>query len=264
MADLNTYKSKLQELTALIEKLENGNLSIDELSTMESLTRDLHERSIILKYKAFEAHAGVEVDNEEEEEIAEVIEEAINEVMEEEKEEAEPNIDFSIFDEETAEPEKEEVDIMSFEEPEPIVEPSPEVMPEPTPEPEIEEHISVTRKEEIVDDVVETKVEVTHTTESTTFLDRLNLEDNSLASQFTGGKLDTLVGAFGLNQRLRFINNLFDGSSELFSDAVKTLDSQNSKAEAAEKAEVMANEHDWDLEEENVVEFMTYLNRRYA
>lgn len=258
MGDLNTYKSKLQELTALIEKLENGKLTIDELSRMEELTRKLHERSIILKYKAFESHAGVEVTKEVQEE------KTPEPVAEEPEPEEETSIDFDIFEEEEELPTKEEVeeeiDFMNDEEDDTEAEPEPEVAAAP----EVEEHVSVTHTEEIKDDVIESKVEVTHTKESKSFLDRIDFEDNSLASQYAGGKLDSLIGAFGLNQRLSFINNLFDGSSELFSDAIKVLDSQNSIDEAAAKAEAMATEHDWDLEEENVLEFMTYLKRRYA
>ena len=257
MGDLNTYKSKLQELTALIEKLENGNLTISELTKMEELTRKLHERSIILKYKAFESHAGVEVTKEVQ------VESTPDPVAEEPEPEEEPSIDFDIFEEEEDElPTKEEVEeeIGFMNNDEDNDEPEADVVPVQ----EVEEHISVTHTEEVKEDAVETKVEVTHSKESKTFLDRIDFEDNSLASQYAGGKLDSLIGAFGLNQRLSFINNLFDGSSELFSDAIKVLDSQNSIDEAAAKAEAMATEHEWDLEEENVLEFMTYLKRRYA
>lgn len=270
MKDLTAYKSKIDELSGLVTKLEEGNLSMDELVKMETLTRELHERSIILKYKAFETHVGIEQEVEEtviEEPIVDEVKEEPTEepVLEEEEEEQE--LDFSIFGED-------EPETPVFESPEPEVAPVVESTPEPepeieievesTPEPEIEEHTSITSSEQIIDDVIETKVEVTHTTESTSFMDRLQANDNSLASQFAGGKLDSLVGAFGLNQRLRFINNLFDGSSELFSDAVKVLDSQASLSEASEKAESLAKEHDWDPEEENVIEFISFLNRRYA
>ncbi len=90
------------------------------------------------------------------------------------------------------------------------------------------------------------------------------MEDNSIASKLSGGKLNSLVGAFGLNERLRFINNLFDGSSEQFSEAVKVLDAQSNFSEAMSKINEMAAKHEWDDEDDSVKEFMNYLNRRYA
>ena len=60
------------------------------------------------------------------------------------------------------------------------------------------------------------------------------------------------------------INDLFDGSSEMFSEAIKMLDSQTALDVANEKAAQLAVQHSWDPEEEVVVEFMSFVNRRYA
>ena len=45
---------EIQEVESLVIKLENGELNLEELTILEGLTRALHERSVILKYKAFE------------------------------------------------------------------------------------------------------------------------------------------------------------------------------------------------------------------
>jgi len=58
MEGLEKYKLRLKSLTVLVDKMQNGTLSILELSELEELTRELHERSIILKYKAFEEKVG--------------------------------------------------------------------------------------------------------------------------------------------------------------------------------------------------------------
>jgi hypothetical protein len=252
--ELKGFRSKLTALQGLVDKLEQGNLSLDELVEMERVTRELHERSLILKYKAFEEKVGVapavrvepEVEIEAEIEIEQEI------VVPVEEPEEEP-IEFSIFDDET---EEEESTIEEEQE----EEPAPMVMDGP----EIEEHTSITVSETHDEGVQEVHVEVKETKEVSSFLDKYSEVDNSLASQFSGRKLDTLIGAFGLNERLRFINNLFDGSSELFSEAIKVLDSQNSMEEAAAKVATYAEQHEWEPEEENVMEFMTYLKRRYA
>lgn len=250
--ELKGYKSKLEALQSLISKLESGNLSIDELVELEQITRELHERSIILKYKLFEEKSGVQTVVSEPELSNESTTIEVEEEIEKEEEEEAP-LDFSIFgDDEDEEP--------IIPESEPQFDEEPELVSEP----EVEEHTSVTISHSENDDQEEVNIEVKETKHVSSFTDKFSELDNSLASQFSGRKLETLIGAFGLNERLRFINNLFDGSSELFSEAIKVLDAQNSMDEASAKVADYAREHDWDPEEENVIEFMTYLKRRYA
>ncbi len=61
-----------------------------------------------------------------------------------------------------------------------------------------------------------------------------------------------------------FINNLFDGSSESFSNAVKLLDNKQSFTDAKTDLIKMSTDNTWDLEDESVSEFLTYVNRRYV
>lgn len=250
MENMNSLSENLEAIKAMIDKLAKGELSIDELVRLEELTRKLYERSVILKYKAFEDRVNskpeekLEVVEEPEMAPEEIVEAPVAEIEVEEpvaEPEEEATFDFSIFDEEE------------------------EFVPEELEknEPEVEEHKSITVKEEVKDDEVVTEIQMTDT-KTMSFSERLNVEDNSLASKFAGGKLDSLVGAFGLNERLRFINNLFDGSSELFSDAVKVLDNQQGLDQAISKINEFAAQYDWDEEDDSVHEFMNYLNRRYA
>jgi hypothetical protein len=275
------YKELLNQLNGLVNSLEKGELSLEELNELELVTRTLHERSIILRYKAFETSVlGEESDpNEddnrppseteaEEEVTAEPTETVEVEAEETDESEDEPAFDFAIFDEESTE-----------EEAEPVAETEP-VAPEPfTPEPPAEaleaegseepaEEIAVEPEpvEEVQPEPVsEPELVPTPTTASgSAFLDRFAQQDNSLAGRFSAGPLESLIGAFGLNERLRFINDLFDGSSEKFSDAIKALDTQSSLDNARTKVAGYAEENEWDPEEEVVAEFMNYLNRRYA
>lgn len=280
MKKLEGYSSRIKRLSELVAQLESGNLTVEELSEMELITRELHERSIILRYNAFknqvmpdatededgavfDENGGVEVEviieeiDQEEETLVSDGKSADDQAANDEPAE-EPMIDFSIFDDEpevTPEPIIEKT-------PEPVVviEPEPEVVPEPEPVAVVEPEIV---PEPVKEEPVEVKTE-SPSMSAQSFLDKLKIEDNSVASRFTNSKLDSLIGAFGLNQRLRYINDLFDGSSELFSDAIKALDSQPSLDEANLKAATLAAENEWDPEEEIVIEFMSYLNRRYA
>lgn len=296
MENLEGYRSRIQALSELVSKLERGEMSVDELSEMEMITRELHERSIILRYNVLREKAGIVA---EPEVLTAVEDEVTSEPIAEEEpmqEEApvEPTIDFSIFDEETQEETPvfdlgmsseeaaeviEEVKEEVAPEPEPIVEPEPEPLPvveQPKPEPASEPTSVVNHdpapveEEPIVEEEIEEPVvkDEPVVVQSQGSIEALFVghggADNSIASRFSGGKLDTLIGAFGLNQRLRYINDLFDGSSELFSDAIKVLDSQSSYDLAKQKVAELAGNHAWDPEEEAVIEFVSYVNRRYA
>ena len=246
---MDGLKDNLNKLSELIRKLEKGELEVQELLMLEAAARNIYERSVILKFKGYEqtSKPNTSVDQVEEKPVEPIVSDPAPVEIEEETKE-EPAFDFGIFDQDQSDQEEEEV-----------VE---------KPESEIEEHKSITHsiKEEQdhtieTTEVIETKVEITP---GGSFYDKLDLEDNSIAARFSGGKVDSLIGSFSLNQRLRFINELFEGSSELFSEAVKNLDSKHSLPEAQEQATSYAGEHGWDPTDEVVIEFLSYLNRRYA
>lgn len=240
MENLEKYKNRIKAIEELANKMENGTLTIDELANLEVLTRELHERSIILKYKAFENKviSTDSITTEMEENVSVIEPESV------EIEEDEPTIDFSIFDA----PMQEEKEEIKPEEPAFVLEETP-----------IQNSTEETVKEE--------KTELTNNiqqNQGASFWEQLNIKDNSLSTQFEGAKIDTLIGAFGLNEKLRFINDLFDGSSESFSEAIKILDNQSNIEEAKLRSAELANQHNWDAEEESVVDFMMMVNRRYA
>lgn len=260
MGELKNYREKLKGIENLLDKLESGDLSIHELVELETLTRELHERSIILKYKAFEEADGQRQGSEAEavivpkvviEEPVEVEPPVIDEPIIEPEMEATPVLDFSMFDAQDEEP---------------------EVKQEEAPEVSQEEESDV-----IIDDVQETPVIEAPAApvvqeepiaivreKGSSFLDRLSILDNSISSQLAGRKIDTLTGAFGINERLLYINELFDGSGEAFSDAIKALDTQDNLDAASNKVEELAFQNSWNPEEEVVLEFLAIIKRRYA
>ena len=96
------------------------------------------------------------------------------------------------------------------------------------------------------------------------YIHKYNIVDSNLASQIGVTKIASLIGSFGLNERLQFINELFDGSSEHFSNAIKTLDVQASSENARTKVAEFAVSNNWEVESDTVVEFMQKIIRRYA
>lgn len=76
--------------------------------------------------------------------------------------------------------------------------------------------------------------------------------------------LESLIGAFTLNEKLQFINELFDGSSDEFSSKVKQLDQLASIDAARNMIGELANTFSWDTESEIVEDFIYKICRRYA
>lgn len=282
MDGLKNYREKIKNIEKLVDKMENGELSIHELVELESLTRDLYERSIILKYKAFEAAGAPRKETVSESKpevrveapIVESVEEEVVKVEEEVKEtkpqvQEMPEVDFSLFDAPSEPEEKPEIKAphqVTLTQSDLVEEKAEKAAPvvESKPEPEVKENPKPEIKAEAKPDLIAEDPIVVVREKGSSFLDRLSILDNSIGSQIAGRKIDTLAGAFGINERLLYINELFDGSGEAFSDAVKTLDTQSDLDAASIKVEELAFQNSWNPEEETVLEFLAIIKRRYA
>lgn len=271
MANLSTIEARLKAIEEAFSKLNHGKLTREELEELVVNTQELHERAIILRYKAFEekifgerpveiapvietpvleepvaepiqetpsySMPELEIELDEEEEV---VEETIEEIEEQ------PAFDFSLFDDSAEQIKEEVLEENTF------------------------EHLSVSSTESTEDGVHEEhitmeQVIVTPTEPSNQkFYARFSKDNTDLAPQIGMTALSTLIGSFGLNERLQYINELFDGSSEAFSEAIKVLDNLSSRDEMLIRASAYANNHNWDLESETVEEFVLKLKRRYA
>ncbi|MEN9940848.1 MAG: hypothetical protein RL286_343, partial [Bacteroidota bacterium] len=76
--------------------------------------------------------------------------------------------------------------------------------------------------------------------------------------------LETLAGAFTLNEKLQFINELFDGSSDDFSSSVKQLDQLTNMDAARNMLAELSQSFNWDTESEIVEDFIYKICRRHA
>jgi hypothetical protein len=76
--------------------------------------------------------------------------------------------------------------------------------------------------------------------------------------------LDSLIGAFTLNEKLQFINELFEGSSDDFSTNIKQLDQLASMDAARNMLAELAQTFNWDTESEIVEDFIYKICRRHA
>jgi hypothetical protein len=282
---MNMEMEKLfTEMRASLEKMHTGTLNREELDQLVENSRDFYERCVIVRYKAYEKDIFgempvsvpmVEVSAPETiVEIPQMMEielekEAIEDLAEDEMDdvlnfESEVLFEPEVEDTPEIEPEQGAIEFSLFDD---VVEHAAEEIVD---EEEAVEHVSisaVTTEEFGVKEehVIMEQVSIQPTSEDNAkFVRRFSSTDPSLASQLSMTRLDTLIGSFGLNERLNFINGLFGGSSEAFSEAVKELDTQHSLQDALIKASAFAVQYAWDLDDETVEEFVIKLKRRHA
>lgn len=307
MTNYKSQKELIAEIASNLDKLESKKLTVEELEAHVDLVRELHERTIVLRYKIFEEIAlrskeekGVEETNNEtnvekktpisekketspvieKEETAEPVAELVVELpIIEEPAKTEiidelPTIDFSLFDEPEANSAEEKITVAVQEEiveevqstivPEPII-PEVEIQDEVELEVEKAAEIPVTIEPEKVQKIEEPVAPKTETkSTSKGFEKKFESVSSEMKGQLGFSKLDTLVGAFGLNERLQYINELFDGSSEKFSEAIKEFDKLPTLNEAKTSCSKFASENNWDVESETVDEFIQKICRKYV
>ncbi|MCO5260263.1 MAG: hypothetical protein M9916_08985 [Crocinitomicaceae bacterium] len=259
-----SQKELLKKIEENLTKLEAAELNLTEIENHLQLVRELYDRTIVLRYKAFEIHSSVEVKHPVVEEVAPFIEAqepAVEDVViheeemeedvhfnEPEEEEEEVKIDFDIFDIPSEEPAIEE-DFADMTQEEAIDEESEDF--------QVEE--PVFEQEPVAIAPIEASVEKSGA-DFATIVFEIN---RNVKNQVGFTPLSSLVGSFGLNERLMFINELFDGSSESFSDAVKFLDSRSSLSESAQHIDELGRQFNWEPENEALAEFIQKLCRRF-
>lgn len=274
MSTFDTKEDLIVTIQTIIDSINAGNLSQEEMEIFVSSTRELYERALILRYKGYEqkiyehiapTDGVVETENHEKIVVTPIIE-----TNEEPVHETPFDMSFSLFDEEE------------------IIEP----VVSKTVENQIEETIIETTKildtpqqgEEALESEVESTPIFVETIESTPEtietnqnnditassnepkdkFDKMLAKDNSLGAKLTSTRIESLNGSFGLNEKLQVIHELFDGSSELFYQAVQIFDSLPDFNQAKIVLSNYQQEFSWDLDNALLVEFVQKVARRYA
>ena len=273
----------MKELVSAIEnglkKISKGNITLIELEETVASSRELYERLLIVRYKVYE-NSILAVEESEELEV-------VDKEKEEEKEEEtipDENKDIKIiFEEETNDIAEDSIirfDLFATPKIESEVEED-EVLPEV--EKEIEQSIEEDvlpeieiKEEELVEENLDSEEEIENTANDSAETSKEIAEDasslfpkilkieKSIAQNYQVMTLETLIGSFTLNERLQFINELFDGSSDLFSSAIKRLDALDNRDSARSVIAEYAAENNWDLDGEVVEDFMLKICSRYA
>jgi hypothetical protein len=289
MANFGSKETIITSIQSHFSHLNAGEISAEEMNELVDLTRELHDRMVILRYKSYEQQVfgvqnketdiaqhsfSTEVSTTEfvSESNVETIVETDEPELEEEKTPENPIFDFNLFDENPAESTSEkptEFDLFGSGSEEELIAEKVETNDFEA----VQESSNQIEEESIVPEVniekpVETPVEQQTTpTEITEDADRFfskipSLED-SMGSRMMIPKLSSLVGSFGFNEKLQCISELFGDSSEAFNSAIQQLDIQSDFAAAKSLMQTIAKENHWDLEKEITIEFVQKVERRF-
>ncbi len=262
-------QSLLEEMSALIVKIKAGEASIGELEAFAAGAAQLNERAIVLRYKAYEANVfGNELNQKAVAVIEDIADDGIldqfeieelsfdeNKISDSETDEA---FSFDLFADETEQREVKEVK---------VVKPISEMVPEPIQEEEAEEEIQAEIEEIVVEEVKYTEA-VAETNNDSGDLHpiykRVPTDMNSLSARIWQVRIESLKGAFGFNERMQAVNELFEGSSEAFSSAIEKLDVISDKSTARSQVTSIANQYKWTAESEIGLDFVQKVERKYA
>ncbi len=299
MSKFDTKEDLLVTMQLLMDRLTLGTLTMENMEELVATSREFYERTLILRYKSYEQEvfgAGLSTDTISKEYQAptpkvEVSSSPSVEVESQQEKAAPFDLSFSLFDqleqEEALLQEIEaenEVLIASSEthqghESHSIVESTPtEIFVTETSTLTTDEYTQETTfTEEIVEEIIQSQlvedeistspvqeVPTSTTSHQKDAFDKMIERDNSLGSQIMGTRLDTLNGAFGLNEKLQLINELFDGSSELFYQSVQIFDSLPDFEQAKVVLKNYSSEFSWEFENPLVIEFVQKIARRYV
>lgn len=236
-----------------ISKLNAGNLSMEELDELKELTRELNERVIVLQYKAAETQLLKQADA--------IIQHRESKTPGPEQEITPIKISLGVAPavktEPVTEPKTEPVKPVLTEMPkpqEPVKPADPVVKAEEKPvvsqaEPVIPktEPVTLVKPQETTQPVIPTTPPA----------------KVSLVERMQKTKINSLKTAIGLNQKFLFMNFLFEGENSSYNDAIEKLDNMPTAADARHYIRELAYIYNWNYEDENVVLFTEYVERRH-
>ena len=293
----------LSNLNQKLAQLEAGNLTQDEMELLVEDAKELYERLVILRYKIYETNVlgprkvetptfAMPTEQESTEETVEApsfdlfemgTEEPIEEISTEiimdfipEAPLAAVETDLFVDFPEEEEEEEEPVQIAEEEIHSPIVEENlteeseEEEEEEEAMESEIPNEAAIEETSPIVEEEVAIEAfESNDVPAAAPQDDSINSAwilqiEQTIRADRSVFPLETLIGSFSLNEKLQFINELFDGSSDAFSSATKKLDACASMSEARTIMTEYSSNYEWDLDSEIVEDFIFKICRRYA
>lgn len=90
-------------------------------------------------------------------------------------------------------------------------------------------------------------------------------EPTTVAETFNRAPIESVARSISLNQKFRFINQLFNGNSSAYNQAVEEIDTLNNYGQALDLISYRyASQYLWDMSSDEVSELVEILKRRFA
>jgi hypothetical protein len=268
----NNMKELSDAISTKIGELESGDLAVTDLEDLVDDARELYERLLIVKFKAYEKFGEPQTAESDHEEEAEEVNEIIEEIeppkpKKEQKDEVKEEIledegfDFSGITEDFEQP---SFDFSASEETvEEVMEEKAEKRVEEakaTPFPEEEEEVDEA-KEKFKDSHVERVEEEDHNSLNKKLKD--SDDELSLRKQLQSTPIKDLRKEISIAKKFEYITFMFAGKNEIYEKAIESLNTCASGEDAKNKLSEFSTEHDWDLENKSIIKFVELVERRY-
>jgi hypothetical protein len=290
---------RVDALREMLQKLESGNMHVNDLEPLTEEARLLYEQLVVIKYRAMERHVQQEQPVIVPEPVAPAVETFFPPVAEvpaipatpepdptpEVQEPAAPGL-FSGFKLNIGKPssknelkptspaakeprqefkpgKQESIPIpdqpLPFNNPE-FSTPMP-VRAEVTEQPVEEKQAPVPNQMNLIDAIVQDKKPDTAASVNDKFVRN---EDQSLAARLGKAPIKDLRTAIGINQKFLFMNDLFEGENTHYNEAVEKLNSFGTREEALRYLDKeLSVRFGWTVDDENVGSFRELVERRY-
>jgi hypothetical protein len=99
----------------------------------------------------------------------------------------------------------------------------------------------------------------------TTFADKIaSGEGKKTLSESLKSPVKDMKSAIGLNEKFRFINQLFKGDSKKYNTVIDQLNSSDSESGAMELVKKISDEYDWESNASSAKLFIDFVERRFS
>lgn len=97
----------------------------------------------------------------------------------------------------------------------------------------------------------------------TSFFNNYQALSQNPSAMMIAPKIESLTGAFGLGEKLMYIRELFNGSSDAFNQVIAEIEKGQSFDDAKLLLSVIANDNAWDLSNQATLDFINKVERRF-
>jgi methionine-rich copper-binding protein CopC len=88
-------------------------------------------------------------------------------------------------------------------------------------------------------------------------------EDNSVVNKLNSTRIENLKSAIGINDKFYFINELFNGNSQVYEDVIYTLNNFKRFEDAMQYVSTLKYKYEWDIEAEAYQKLLRFLERKF-